>query len=241
MTNYRMIKVPFPVDKAQEIMEQYEACRHSPGGIEIRYRMPKEMVKAGSIDGEDVDVSTEELTGMGLGKLMRMPLLVQPRQLTGFKSAKEKGKSYNLVLNRKQLDHMRGQGLFKDIASVIAKIAGPLLETVVPGSSEEFAKISDKVIGAVDNAILKPKAKKAIKNVLATSKREQDRVIKSDLPPEEKAKKLAKLVEESMVEATSAAKEVMGSGEDCDVCPHCMGSGFQKRKQKNLQAGVTTV
>lgn len=239
MVNYKLIRVPFPADKAREIMEQYEACKDSPGGMEIRYRLPRQMVGAGSVDGEDFDPESEELVGMGLGSLIKMPILLQPRQFQGFQSAKAKGKSYPLVLNRAQLKAMKGQGLFKDIASVIAKIASPLLETVAPGSSESFEKVADKVIGAVDNAILRPKAKKAVKSVLTQSKREQDRVMKSDLPKEEKARRLASLVEDAMVEATDAARKVMGSGSDeLKVCSKCMGSGMTKRKQKNPNLGV---
>ena len=238
MPDYKLIKVPFPADKAMEIMNQYEACRKSPGGMEIRYKMASPMVKAGSIDGDDFDVESEELVGMGLGKLIKMPFLLQPRQFQGFRSAKEKGKSYNLVLNRKQLDQMRGSGLFKDIASIVAKIASPLLETVAPGSSESFEKVADKVIGAVDNAILRPKAKKVVKSVMTQAKREQDRVLKSDLSKEEKAHRIAKIVEDAMQESTAAAKKVMGSGDssanNMKICSKCAGEGMVKRKQKNL-------
>lgn len=243
MVNYKLAHVPLPAETAQKILDTYDASKDSGGGLEIRYRIPKEAVAMTSFDGEDYDPNTPEITGLGLGVHGRFPIMLQPRQMIGFQSAKEKGKPYVLVLNRAQLRAAKGQGLFKDIASIVAKIASPLLESVAPGSSEGFEKVADKVIGAVDNAILRPKAKKAVRKVIQDNRNEMRKL--TELPESaDKAHKIAALTKQIAEEMKDAANKVMGSGgdgEECDaikVCSKCCGSGVVKRKQKNLKVGM---
>lgn len=237
MVNYKLVHVPFPADMAQKVLDTYESSKDSPGGIDIRYRLPKELVKAGSVDGEDFDLDTEEIMGTGLGGMIKMPLLLQPRQLLGFQSAQSKGKSYPLVLTKAQLKAMKGQGLFAKIGNALLKVVAPIVDGLAPGSGDAVEAVGEKVISSIDKQILRPKAKKAVKSVLRERLPEVEKVRKSDLSNVEKARKIAELTAEINKEAVDAAQEVMGSG-DCDVCPHCMGSGMTKRKQKNPNLGV---
>lgn len=125
MSNYKIAKVPFPVKKGKEIIESFERSKDTAGGMAIRYRMPKEMV---AMLNEDVGGGADKSFGMGMGACIKCPFLLQPRQMDGIKNAKEKGKAYNLVLSKKQLQAMKGQGIF---SSILSAVAGPLAEVAV--------------------------------------------------------------------------------------------------------------
>lgn len=138
MSNYKIIKVPFPVDKIQSMKEAYDQSKSDPGGFAVRYRMPKGMVK---MINEKVGAGDDETYGMGLGKAMPMTFLLQPRQYQGVMNAKEKDKSYLLVLSAKQLKQMTGQGLFSNILINAGKEVG---KAVLPAL---VSKASNKIRG----------------------------------------------------------------------------------------------
>lgn len=125
MTDYKIAKVPFPLEKAKEIIESYDKSKNAPGGFSVRYRMPKEMVK---MVNENTGAGADESYGLGLGKAAMLSMLLQGRQMDGLMNAKGQGKAYNLVLSRKQLKAMKGQGLF---SSILSAVAGPIAEAAV--------------------------------------------------------------------------------------------------------------
>jgi len=182
MTDYKIAKVPFPIDKAKEIIDSYEKSKDTTGGFSVRYRMPKEMVK---LTNEDVGAGVDESYGMGLGKAVKLSMLLQPRQMEGLNNAKGQGKAYNLVLSRKQLKAMKGQGLF---SSILSAVAGPIAELAV---------------GAIKKKI--------------EGKGEDDTQDYQQEQPEDIAAETGGRYsnEQCIMEPT-----------DCDICPHCKGSGL---------------
>jgi hypothetical protein len=131
MTSYKIAKVPFPVEKAKEILDSYEKSKNSPGGFSVRYRMPREMV---AMVNENVGAGADNTYGLGLGRAERLSLLLQPRQMEGITNAKEKSKAYNLVMSKKQIKAMMGQGLF---SSIISAVAPAVVEAAVGAISKK--------------------------------------------------------------------------------------------------------
>lgn len=221
-----------PLEQAKTIMESYQQTRKSPGGMSIRYRMPKVMVARGN---ETVGAGADESYGMGLGKAMMLPLLMQPRQFAGFENAKKQGKAYNLVLTRAQLDAMKGQGIFKKIADTLVKIAAPLLTTVAgPEAAKAAEEWGLKAVETIDNQITRGKVKKAIKPIVKKFTEDQAKLMKAaKVPTKETRAAIENLNAAFHQDFQEAAKKARGNGIDGDssgdeapVCPHCEGSGI---------------
>lgn len=231
-SRYRVVKVPMPLEQAKTIMESYQQTRKSPGGMSIRYRMPKVMVARGN---ETTGAGADESYGMGLGRAMMLPLLMQPRQFAGFENAKSQGKAYNLVLTKAQLDAMKGQGIFKKIADTLVKIAAPLLTTVAgPEAAKAAEEWGLKAVESIDNQITRGKAKKAIKPIVKEFTKQQAKIMsKGGVPTKDQRDALDTLNSAFQADLKDKVNEVRGDGMDEDsseseypVCPHCEGSGF---------------
>jgi hypothetical protein len=128
MSKYKVVKLPFPVSGIEDIKKQYLESKGSPGGMSVRYRMPKQMVQ---LVGSGDDMGDDETYGMGLGKAKQWMIKLQPRQLTGLNKAKTNGKSYDLVLTKAQLKSMHGSGWFSDLFAPIAKAIAPVAEALI--------------------------------------------------------------------------------------------------------------
>lgn len=126
-SRYKIARLPFPVEQIQKIIDSYDKSKDSPGGLSIKYRMPKKLVATVNEPmGSGVCGA-----GLDMGECIPWTIMLQPRQLTGLQNAKAKKIGYTLVLTKAQLKQMKGQGLFSTIAKTALTALAPIAVDVV--------------------------------------------------------------------------------------------------------------